>query len=179
MEVFFNEMGDKQMIFVTVGTHEQQFNRLVEYMDNLKRDSVIQEDVTIQTGYSTYVPKYCSWQKLYPYQQMVEFVNKARIVITHGGPSSFIMPLQIRKLPIVVPRKKKYDEHVNDHQVSFVKAVAERMGTIIVVEEIDRLADIIKNYDEIVREMRSELKSTNARFNAELEKIVDEMFSGG
>ena len=33
------------MIFVTVGTHEQPFNRLVEKVDELKRDGIIKEDV--------------------------------------------------------------------------------------------------------------------------------------
>lgn len=94
------------MIFVTVGTHEQPFNRLVQEIDNLKRDGVITEDVIIQTGYSTYEPKYCQWDRLIPYQQMVKNVEDARIVITHGGPASFIMALQIGKIPIVVPRQK-------------------------------------------------------------------------
>ena len=35
------------MIFVTVGTHEQPFNRLVKKIDELKRDGVIKEDVII------------------------------------------------------------------------------------------------------------------------------------
>ena len=164
------------MIFVTVGTHEQPFNRLVECIDNLKRDGVISEDVVIQTGYSTYEPKYCAWSKLYPYQLMLKLVDEARIVITHGGPSSFIMPLQIGKTPIVVPRKYDFNEHVNNHQVAFSKAVAERMGTVIIVEYMDKLADTIKNYDEIVYGMGSGLKSNNAKFNVELEKIVAEMF---
>lgn len=30
------------MIFVTVGTHEQPFNRLVEYVDQLKKEKVIE-----------------------------------------------------------------------------------------------------------------------------------------
>ena len=47
------------MIFVTVGTHEQQFNRLVEYMDKWADEH--DEKVVIQTGYSTYEPKYCEW----------------------------------------------------------------------------------------------------------------------
>ena len=46
------------MIFVTVGTHEQPFNRLIEFIDNLKRDGKIQEEVIMQTGFSTYEPKY-------------------------------------------------------------------------------------------------------------------------
>ena len=60
------------MIFVTVGTHEQPFNRLIKKVDELKRDGVIQEDVIIQTGFSTYEPKYCEWSKLIPYQQMIK-----------------------------------------------------------------------------------------------------------
>ena len=37
------------MIFVTVGTHEQPFNRLIQKIDELKKDSIINEDVIIQT----------------------------------------------------------------------------------------------------------------------------------
>lgn len=99
------------MIFVTVGTHEQQFNRLVQKMDELKESGVIHEDVLIQTGYSTYEPTNCDWQQWIPYPQMLENVDKARIVITHGGPSSFIMSLQSGKTPIVVPRQVKFEEH--------------------------------------------------------------------
>ena len=166
------------MIFVTVGTHEQPFNRLVEYMDNLKKDGTITEDVVIQTGYSTYEPKYCRWQKLFPYQEMLKLVDEARIVITHGGPSSFIMPLQIGKTPIVVPRRHEFNEHVNNHQVSFAKAVADRMGTIIVVDDIEQLGATITNYDTIIAGMCNGLKTNNSQFNEELSKIVDEMFEG-
>lgn len=94
------------MIFVTVGTHEQAFNRLVKFIDNLKKDGIIEEEVVIQTGFSTYEPQKCTWSSLYPYKEMIKFVNEARIVITHGGPSSFIMPLQLGKIPVVVPRQK-------------------------------------------------------------------------
>ncbi|MGM9912840.1 glycosyltransferase [Floccifex sp.] len=95
--------------------------------------------------------------------------------MTSGGPASFIMPLQIGKIPIVVPRQKQYDEHVNDHQVDFTKAVAERMGTIIPVTDIDDLQEIIVNYDAIVGSMPSEMKSNNKVFNDNLEKIVTEL----
>ena len=105
------------MIFVPVGTHEQPFNRLIKKIDELKESGIIQEDVIIQTGFSTYEPKHCQWSKLIPYQQMLRNVADARIVITHGGPASFIMPLQIGKTPIVVPRQHQFNEHVNDHQV--------------------------------------------------------------
>lgn len=163
------------MIFVTVGTHEQPFNRLVKAVDELKGNGIITEDVIIQTGFSTYEPKYCQWNKLIPYKQMIKNVEDARIVITHGGPASFIMPLQIGKTPIVVPRQKQFDEHVNDHQLEFARNVAERMGTIIPVEDIEKLGEIITNYDQIVAGMGHEMSSNNEKFCAELEKIVDGM----
>lgn len=58
------------------------------------------------------------------------------------------MPLQVGKTPIVVPRRHEFNEHVNDHQVSFSKSVAERMGTIIVVEDMEKLGE------ETVTEMK-------------------------
>lgn len=164
------------MIFVTVGTHEQQFNRLVEYIDKLKIDRVITDDVMIQTGYSTYEPKACQWSKFYPYQEMLEHVKKADVVITHGGPSSFIMPLQVGKVPIVVPRQLKFDEHVNDHQVNFCKAVEERQGNIIVIEDVEKLGRVITDYDKIISEMPSEMKSNNTNFCRSLNKIIDNLF---
>ena len=164
------------MIFVTVGTQEQPFNRLVKAVDELKRDGVITEDVVIQTGFSTYEPEYCTWSKLIPYQDMLKNVEDARIVITHGGPASFIMPLQIGKTPIVVPRQHQFNEHVNDHQVEFARNVAERMKTIIPVEDISKLGEVITNYDQIVAGMGHGMCSNNAKFNEELEKLVGKLF---
>lgn len=164
------------MIFVTVGTHEQQFNRLVECVDQMKEKGLLQEEVIIQTGFSTYEPKYCTWQKLLPFQQMVKNVEQARIVITHGGPSSFIMPLQIGKIPIVVPRQKQYEEHVNDHQVDFCRAVSQRQGNIILAEEMGALEQAILHYDEITAGMTAGQSSNNAKFNEAFGALVEGMF---
>lgn len=88
----------------------------------------------------------------------------------------FIMPLQIGKTPIVVPRQHQFNEHVNDHQVEFVRNVAQRMGTIIPVEDINTLGDIITNYDQVVAGMGHGMSSNNAKFNEELEKNIEEIF---
>ena len=164
------------MIFVTVGTHEQPFNRLIRYIDKMKEKGLIREEVIIQTGYSTYEPRYCRFSKLFPYSEMCRFVKEARIVITHGGPSSFIMPLQEGKIPIVVPRQKRYGEHVNNHQLEFCRAIEERSGNIIVVEEVRELKRAILRYDKIVAEMPSSIKSHNDIFNEEFERVINELF---
>ena len=166
------------MIFVTVGTHEQPFNRLIQKVDELKRDGVIQEEVIIQTGYSTYEPIHCQWSKMIPYQDMLKKVKEAHIVITHGGPSSFIMPLQHGKTPIVVPRQCQFNEHVNNHQLEFARNVVERMGNIISVEDISELGHVITNYDKIVAGVGHELNSNNEKFNKDFENIVNSLFEG-
>lgn len=163
------------MIFVTVGTHEQPFDRLVKKVDELKRDGVIREDVFIQTGFSTYEPEYCRWSKLIPYEEMEAYVRQARIVITHGGPASFLMPLQFGKVPIVVPRQKQFEEHVNDHQLDFARAIVQRQGNILVVEDIEDLEEMLVNYDAHVQATDSPA-SNNASFVKGLTQIVDELF---
>ena len=161
------------MIFVTVGTHEQPFNRLVECMDKWAESH--NEKVVIQTGYSTYVPKNCEWSKLYPFVKMRTFVNDARIIITHGGPSSYIMPLQIGKVPVVVPRIKELNEHVNNHQLDFCRIVSERQGNIILVEDIEELINILDNYDSIVENLKHDISSNNEKFCSEFERLINEM----
>lgn len=163
------------MIFVTVGTHEQQFNRLISCVDDLKQDGVIQEDVFIQTGFSTYKPKYCCWSKLIPYEEMVKYVAEARIVITHGGPASFIMPLQMGKVPIVVPRQFQFGEHVNDHQLEFTKAMKDRYGNILVVEDMNDLKEIVQHYTSITATMSAEKTDNNMHFISSFERLVDEL----
>lgn len=163
------------MIFVTVGTHEQAFNRLLEYIDNLKRDGILNEEVIMQTGFSTYEPKYCTWEKLLPYEKMTEYNQQARIVISHGGPASFIAPLRENKIPIVVPRRKEFDEHINDHQYEFAVQVAKRNHNIIVVNNIGDLKNIILNYESIVSKMTDGLASNNEKFCMEFENIVKEL----
>ena len=164
------------MIFVTVGTHEQPFNRLIGCMDELKGRNVIQEEVIMQTGYSTYVPQYCQWKKMLSYDEMSENVRNARIVITHGGPASFFMPLQLGKTPIVVPRQKRYGEHVNDHQLLFTRTVVERQQNIVLIENITDLEECILHYDALVEQMPRKIQSNNENFNVAFEMLVEDLF---
>lgn len=166
------------MIFVTVGTHEQPFNRLIEKMDELVESGKIKEKVVVQYGFSTYEAKHCEMHKMMSFDEMQQTFKDARIVITHGGPSSFVEALQYGKVPIVVPRQLKLNEHVNNHQVDFTKLIAERMNNIIPVYDIANLGRTIADYDTIVKKKNSGESSNNLKFNADLDKIVDEMMEG-
>ena len=148
------------MIFVTVGTHEQQFNRLIKAVDDLVADGTIKEEVIIQKGYSDYEPKHCKSYKLISYKDMQKYYDKARVIITHGGPASFMAALEREKTPIVMPRLKKYGEHVNDHQDIFCKEIEKRLGNIVVVSNKESLRDaLLSNIKTTVS------SSNNKRFN--------------
>lgn len=161
------------MIFVTVGTHEQPFNRLVKKVDDLVAQGNIKEKVVIQTGFSTYNVTHCEAHKMMSFDEMQQALKDARIVITHGGPSSFIEALQFGKIPIVVPRQEKYNEHVNDHQVDFTKLIEDRMNNIIPVYDINQLFETIENYDVIIKNKNAGESSNNKEFNMQFEKIID------
>lgn len=164
------------MIFVTVGTHEQPFDRLLKCIDKLVEEGKIKEDVIVQKGYTDYEPKNYKAEKLIPYEQMQENIDKARIVITHGGPASFIAPLAIGKIPIVVPRKKDFNEHVNNHQLEFSKEVEKRMKNIIVAETDEEIEDAIVNYDEKIKSLKNSNESNNKKFNELLQQEINKMF---
>ena len=133
------------MIFVTVGTHEQNFDRLVKEVDDLVKEKVIKEDVFIQTGYSKYIPQYCNYKTITSYDEMERLTKEARIIITHGGPGSIFLPIQYMKKPIVVPRNPDFDEHVDNHQILFAKRMFNN-NKVDLVLNIKDLKDTILNY---------------------------------
>lgn len=169
------------MIFVTVGTHEQPFDRLVKHMDFLSEKGNLHEEIFIQTGYTTYTPQYCDHAKFLKYESFMEKTEKARIIISHGGPSSFISAIHKGKIPIVVPRQKKYHEHVDNHQVDFCKKLEGR-GEIIAIYNIEDLEDKLSHYDELVRQLteinpkkQSSEKNSMDYFIRELESICSRL----
>ncbi|MEE6637642.1 glycosyltransferase [Limosilactobacillus pontis] len=164
------------MIFVTVGTHEQPFNRLIKCLDELKANNIINDSIIIQKGYSTYIPKFCKYYDFLPYDVMDKYVREANIVITHGGPATFLMPLKYNKVPIVVPRQQKFNEHINNHQVKFVKFIEQQNNNIIAVYDINRLGNAIINYKKTIKNMNNGEHSNNEIFNKKFSKIVDGLF---
>ncbi len=135
------------MIFVTVGTHEQPFDRLIREIERLVASGAITEEVFVQRGMATAAPSCCSSEELISYPDMVRYVREARIVITHGGPGSIMLPLSAGKRPLVVPRQARYGEHVDDHQVAFARMLA-AAGRISMVLDIADLEKELARFDD-------------------------------
>lgn len=164
------------MIFVTVGTHEQPFNRLIREIDYLKKDNIISDEVFIQLGYSDYQPEYCAFKKLISFEEMNYYINNSDIIITHGGPATFMKVLSEGKVPIVVPRQQKFSEHVNDHQLEFANHVIDKGYPIEVISEITKLKKSIKKVRNIENQA-SIYKSNNNFFVKQLQDEIKELLS--
>ncbi|KRN33103.1 hypothetical protein IV36_GL000836 [Liquorilactobacillus mali] len=108
---------------------------------------------------------------------MIELIKNAHIVITHGGPASFIMAINEHKVPIVVPRMFSFGEHINNHQVDFVKKVAGNKKNIIPVYNIDNIEDIIENYDKKMDSFESNInfKNNQKKFIEGFEKVIADL----
>ncbi|MBU7454887.1 glycosyltransferase [Leuconostoc fallax] len=161
------------MIFVTVGTHEQPFDRLLKKIDGLIESGDITESVFIQTGYSDYVPKFAKSKQFLSNIEMEKNIDEARIVITHGGPASFLSVLSKGKIPIVVPRLLKFNEHVNNHQVVFAEKVVNKGYPIKLVTNIDDILSFIEEYKE--NDMERQYNSHNEKFVADFSHIIVNM----
>ena len=78
---------------------------------------------------------------------MKKLINKADLIITHGGVGSIITSIEQGKKVIAVPRLKEYNEHVNNHQLDIVKSFDE-MGYIIGVTDVSQLGDALKKIEK-------------------------------
>ena len=133
-----------EKIFITLGSQKFQFNRLLIAVDKLCDKKVISgEDVFAQTGYSDYVPRNFSYNNFLDREEFSVEMGKADIVITHGGTGAIIGAVKKGKKVIAVPRRAKYGEHVDDHQLQLVGQFKE-LDLICECDDTNELADAIE-----------------------------------
>ena len=139
------------MIFVTVGT-ARDFSRLIKKIDEIAKD--LNYEIIVQRGNTEYKPKNCKSFTFISRDNFLNYVKKADIIITHGGAGSIIDSLKYNKPTIVVPRRKMFNEHRNDHQVDITKEL-EGGGRVLACYNINNLKKKIreaKKFKLIMRE---------------------------
>ncbi|QWG30598.1 beta(1,3)galactosyltransferase EpsH [Bacillus mycoides] len=110
------------MIFITVGSQKFQFDRLLKEIDRLiEEKQVSSEDVFAQIGYSTYEPRFYSYQKFLNKEEFLNLIDKSEIIVTHGGTGSIINGVKKEKKVIGVPRMVEHGEHVDNHQFEIIE----------------------------------------------------------
>ena len=95
------------------------------------KKKIIKEKVFAQIGYSKHKPKKFKYKQFLGLEVFDKNVKKCNVFITHGGEGNIGTGLQYEKRMIVVPRRKKFDEHTNDHQLELTSAIANEKQAII------------------------------------------------
>ena len=131
------------MVFVTVGNAKQGFQRILDAIDALTGNGFFgSEQVFIQTGYNTgFQPLHCDYKAFLPMDEFQQWLEKSDLIISHGG-CTVISAVRLGKVPVVIPRRKKYGEHVNDHQVQLVEVLTSE-GLVVPAYEAEDLPQAI------------------------------------
>jgi UDP-N-acetylglucosamine transferase subunit ALG13 len=128
-----------EKIFITLGSQKFQFNRLLQAVDELcEKGTVTAENVFAQIGYSDYKPKQYAYKKFLDRDEFSAAMEKAEIVITHGGTGAIIGGVKKGKKVIAVPRLSKYGEHVDDHQLQVIEQFKDQ-NLICGLEDVNEL----------------------------------------
>jgi UDP-N-acetylglucosamine transferase subunit ALG13 len=124
------------MIFVSVGTNEARFDRLLRAVAELPLD----EELIVQHGHSARIERDgAELVDFLSFEEMVATILRARVVVTHAGVGSVMVSLANGKCPVVVPRLKSFGEAVDDHQLQLGRRFA-AAGLVTLVEAPDGLA---------------------------------------
>jgi len=135
---------EKNTILVIVGMHYQGFDRLVRKMDEIA--CKINDKVIMQIGKTNYEPSCADYFRFKDLDSEIENLMKNAKVVLCQGAMTIIDSLFLGTPVIAVPRLKKFNEHLNDHQLIFAKKL-ESIGLIKVVDDIEALEHVISNCD--------------------------------
>jgi beta-1,4-N-acetylglucosaminyltransferase len=145
------------MIFVTVGNHFQEFERLLRKVDEIAPR--IPNEIVIQKGYSKYVPRNTKYFDFVPMNGATKYIQRSDLVISHAGIGTIILCKENGIPLIIFPRRKKYGEHGTDHQMEIAKVLEERgdKNIYIVYEENqleEKIIEVVKKKEIVQAENR-------------------------
>jgi UDP-N-acetylglucosamine transferase subunit ALG13 len=127
--------------FVSVGNATQPFPRLLDAVCDLARH--LPQPVFVQYGAAeTFACPACTGAGFLDMDEFAHRVAGSDVLILHAGAGSVIHAVRAGKVPVVVPRRAQFGEHVDDHQVEFARELA-RMGKIVVCEDTKNLASAV------------------------------------
>jgi UDP-N-acetylglucosamine transferase subunit ALG13 len=129
-------------IYVSVGTHEQPFQRLLDSVASAV--SSMDHEWIVQYGVGT-------WGLLSPVVRASAYLSAdevkdalgwADVMISQASPGNSFGALDAEVWPIVLGRQKSHGEHVDDHQVRFAAALAD-MGLATDMQSESRLPEVL------------------------------------
>lgn len=158
------------LIFVTLGTQDKPFTRLLEAIEREIENGNITDEVIVQAGFTKYKSDKMKIFDLISQEDFANYMQNADLIITHGGVGSIITALNHGKKVIAAPRLSKYGEHVNDHQLQIIKCF-EQKNYILPLYDFDKLNEAIEKSKEF---MPSKFISNRDNFLQFIERMIAE-----
>jgi UDP-N-acetylglucosamine transferase subunit ALG13 len=105
---------------------------------------------------------------------MINYIQKAEIVITHAGIGSILLCLILDKVPIIFPRYADLKEHVDDHQVEISLRLEKEKAVLVSYNDKDLLHKI-NHYHQMKKKCGGSIKKpTEKGLLLFLREIIEE-----
>ena len=157
------------MILVLLGTQNNSFHRLLEEIDKNIEAGNIKDKVIVQAGFTKYESKNMQIFDMISQEELDKLLEDSDLVISHGGVGSIMGAVRKGKKVIAVPRLKKYEEHVNDHQLEIINTF-KKQGLIIGINSVEELSQALKDVESF---KTKETENSNENVN-KIIQIIDE-----
>lgn len=129
------------LIFVTLGTQDKKFPRLLEAIQMQVDRGVIKDKIIVQKGCTDFSSPDMQLYDMLTMDEFEKYIKECDLLITHGGVGSIIKGLDNDKKVIAAPRLSKYGEHHNDHQLQIVNNFY-NFGYILKLDDFDKLDEV-------------------------------------
>lgn len=159
------------MILILLGTQDKPFPRILKAVSAQIKKGNIKEKVVAQIGCTEFRDDKIKTFDFVSKEKIEELIDRANIVITHGGVGLIIECLNKNKKVIVIPRLKKYKEHTNDHQLQIVKEFALKKYVLPLYDTKNLLSTLkkAKNFKPVKYESNAE------NFKNKIKEYIDKI----
>jgi len=143
---------------VSVGNANQSFKRLLDAVQEVADD--LPAPVVVQYGHTEFNDDRFRCVDFLSMDEYQDLVKDADVIIVHAGAGSVINAIRSGTVPIVMPRKVEFGEHVDDHQVEFTNELLKLNKVIVAnndselraaVEEVKRRKDSSKQEEHEIK----------------------------
>ncbi len=135
-------MRERFSVFATVGNATQPFDRFVRLVDGAALRTGL--STLIQIGRSAYSPEHARAVAFVGRPEFERLVMDADHVVTHAGVGSVMTAIALGKPPVVVVRRSRLGEVIDDHQQELAAELS-RAGLVRVAESVDDLVRYLRN----------------------------------
>ncbi len=132
---------DLPTVLVTVGSDHHPARRLLGAVSSWARARSGEVRVIAQRGPLGPLDGLEGDQFL-PKDQLLSLMSSAAVVVCTGGPATIAECMATGRRPVVVPRRARLGEVVDDHQLAYTRRLAAE-GAIVLVENVDELGEVV------------------------------------